>query len=48
MQIDRREIKKNTVKPDFKKSSPSDGKNQIRMEGFCGILCRSEYFNYVW
>ena len=30
MQIDRYEMKKNTVKSDFKKSSPINGKNKIK------------------
>ena len=33
MQIDRWEMKKNKVKSEFRKSSPIDGKNQIRNEG---------------
>ena len=33
MQIDRWEMEKNTVKSDFKKSSPIDGKVKLKTEG---------------
>ena len=49
MQIDRWEMKKNTVKSDFKNSSPIDGINQIKNgRELCGIMCGKVYFNCVW